>query len=138
MVYSPKFTFIANGNNPAGIGLAPSKMIYFGSLEFTANRFGNLSLSPEGEDSGAIFIGIVHSGSPSLHTVLEESSDESDAALGRGGSLGFPGPQGCNVVTPTIPIATTPPPENTLTLLTIVMVQLQTATLQPGIGLLPQ
>jgi hypothetical protein len=53
-------------------------------LEFTADCSGNMSLSPEGEDSGAIFIEMVHSGSPFLHTVFEESSDEGDAASGGG------------------------------------------------------
>jgi hypothetical protein len=43
-----------------------------------------MSLSLEGEDSGAIFIEMVHSGSPSLNTVFEESSDEGDAASGGG------------------------------------------------------
>jgi hypothetical protein len=38
-------------------------------------------------------------------------------------------------VTPTVPITTTPPPENTLALLTIQTVQLRTAIPQPDIGL---
>jgi hypothetical protein len=48
MVYSPKLTSIANHNNPIGVGLAPGETIFFGSLEFTADRFGRLSLSLEG------------------------------------------------------------------------------------------
>jgi hypothetical protein len=44
----------------------------------------------------------------------------------------------CNVVTPTIPITTTPLLENTLALLTILTVPLRTATPQQGIGLLPK
>jgi hypothetical protein len=92
MVYSPKLTFIANGNNPTGIGLAPGETIYFGSLEFTTDHFGRLSLSPNVEDSGAIFVGMVHSGSSSLHTALEELSDEGNATSGKGGSSGLPDP----------------------------------------------
>jgi hypothetical protein len=42
------------------------------------------------------------------------------------------------VVTPTIPITSTPPMENTLTLLTILTVPLCTTTPQQGIGLLPK
>jgi hypothetical protein len=57
MVYSLKLTFIANGNNWTGVGLFPSETIWFGSLEFTVDRFSNLSLSPEGNDSGIVFIG---------------------------------------------------------------------------------
>jgi hypothetical protein len=47
-------------------------------LEFITNRFDSLSLSPEGNDSGAVFVGIVHSGSPSLHTILKESVNKDD------------------------------------------------------------
>jgi hypothetical protein len=36
MVYSSKLTFIANRNNPTGVGLAPSKTICCDNLEFTA------------------------------------------------------------------------------------------------------
>jgi hypothetical protein len=80
--------------------------ICFGSLEFTADRFDRLSLSPEGNDSGTAVIGMVHIGSPSLHIALEESSDKGNAALCDGGSSGFPVPRGCNVVTLIVPITT--------------------------------
>jgi hypothetical protein len=85
MVYSPKLTFIANRNNPIGIGLAPSETICFDILEFTNVRFDHWS-PPEGVDSGSIFIGMIHSGLPSLHTILEESSDEGGTTSGEGGS----------------------------------------------------
>jgi hypothetical protein len=90
MVYSSKLSFVANSNNPTGVGLAPAKTICFGSLEFTADRFGHLSLSPHGGGSGAIFMRMVHNGSPSLHTALEDSSDEGGAASGKGGSSESP------------------------------------------------
>jgi hypothetical protein len=108
MVYSPKLTFIANGNNLTGIGFTPRKTICFGSLEVTTGCFSNLSLFPEGEDSCAVFIGMMHSGSSYLHTILKESFDEGNIASNGGGSSGFTSPRGCNVVTPTVPIATTP------------------------------
>jgi hypothetical protein len=79
---------------------------------------------------------MVHSGSPFVHTVLEECSDEGDTISVGGVSSGFPGPLGCNVVTPTIPITTTPPQENTSALLTIPIVQLRATAPQPGTGLL--
>jgi hypothetical protein len=94
MVYSPKHTFVVNDNNLAGIGLAPGETICFGSLEFTTDRFGRLSLSQEGNDSGTLFVGMVHNGSPSLHTVLEESSNESDATSGKWGAPDSPAPEG--------------------------------------------
>jgi hypothetical protein len=137
IVYSLKLTFVANGNNLTSTGLAPGETICFGSLEFTTDRFGNLSLSPEGNDPGTVFVGMVHSGSLCLHTVLEESTDEGDTASGRGASSSFPSPQGCNVVTTTVPITTTSPQESTPLLLTIPTVQLLTALPQPGTMLLP-
>jgi hypothetical protein len=87
MVYSPKLTYVANGNNPTGVGLAPGETIWFGSLEFTTDHFGNLSHSSKRNDSGAVFIGMVHNGSLSVQTILEESFDEGDAASGGGGSF---------------------------------------------------
>jgi hypothetical protein len=132
MDYSPKLTFVANSNNLTGVGLTMGETICFGSLELTTDHLGNLSLSLEGNDPGIVFVGMVHCGSLSLHTVLEESFDEGDAASGRGVSSCFPGPQGCNVVTPVVPITTTPLPESTLTLLTIPTVQLWTTAPQPG------
>jgi hypothetical protein len=66
MVYSLNLTFIANRNNSTGIDLAPGETIYFGSLEFTADCFGRMSLSPEGDDPGAIFIGMMHNMLPRI------------------------------------------------------------------------
>jgi hypothetical protein len=72
---------------PDRVGLILGKTIWIGILEFTADRFGNLSLSPEGNDSGAVFIGMVHNGPPSVHTIHEESSDEGDTTSGGEGAL---------------------------------------------------
>jgi hypothetical protein len=81
----------------------------------------HLLLSPESFSqwgySGAVFVGTVHSGSPSLHTTHKDSSDEGDPTSGKGGSSGSPGPRGCNVVTPTFLIITTPVPVWTPTVL---------------------
>jgi hypothetical protein len=76
MVTSQKLPFIANSNILTGVTLAPGEMIYFGSLGITADPLGHLSLSPNEWDSRAIFIGMVHNKSASLHTTLEDSSDE--------------------------------------------------------------
>jgi hypothetical protein len=46
MVPSSKLSFIANDNNPTGVGLAPGSTIHFGGLEFITDCFGHSSLSP--------------------------------------------------------------------------------------------
>jgi hypothetical protein len=50
MVISPKLSFFANSNNPTGVGLTLGETIRFASLEFTIDRLGRLSLSPEEGD----------------------------------------------------------------------------------------
>jgi hypothetical protein len=137
MVYSLILSFIANDNNPTGIGLTPRETIRFGNLEFIIDRLGRLSLSPVEGDSGAIFVGMVHNGSPSLHTALKDSSEEGGTTSGIGGSPGYPSSRGCNVAIPTVPITTTPVPENTPTLLTILTVMVWTVAPQLGMELLP-
>jgi hypothetical protein len=112
--------------------------IHFGSLEFITNRFDTLSLSPEGNDLGVMFMEMVHNGSPSLHTILEESTGEDNSASSGGGSSSFPISRSCNVVIPAIPITTTPLPEGTPVLLTIPTVPLRTTVPQPDTGLLPK
>jgi hypothetical protein len=76
------------------VGLALGETICFSSLEFTTYCLGCLSLSPKEDESGTLFVGMVHSRMPSLHTALEDSSDEGGAASGKGGSSGSPGPEG--------------------------------------------
>jgi hypothetical protein len=94
MVPSQKLYFIANGNNSTGVSLAPgSSNICFGSLGFTTDRLGRLSLSPQEWDSSTTFVGMVHNGSPSLHTALEESSSEDSATSGTRGSSRSPSPE---------------------------------------------
>jgi hypothetical protein len=137
MVTSPKLPFVANGNNSTGVGLTPGETIHFGSLEFIADLLGYPSLSPEEGDSGAIFIGMVHNGSPSLRTTLEEYSNEGGATLGTGGGSGSSGPQGCNVVTLIVHITATPVSENTPAIRIILRVMVRIAAPQLGMELLP-
>jgi hypothetical protein len=92
MITSLKLSFITNGDNTTSVGLAPGETIHFDSLEFTADLLGCLSLYPEEGDSGSIFEWMVHSGSPSLHTTLEDASEEGGAASASVGSFGSPGP----------------------------------------------
>jgi hypothetical protein len=132
MVHSLKLIIVANGNNLTSVGFALGKTICFRSLEFTTNHFGDLNLSHEGNDSAAIFLRMIHSRLPSLHMVLEESTDGDDTTSNGRGSSGLPIPRGCNVVTPTVPITTTPPLENTPALLAIPIVSLHTIVPQPN------
>jgi hypothetical protein len=92
---------------------------------------------PQGWDLGAMFVGMVYSGSPSQCTPLEKSSGEDSTTSGAGGSLGSPGPRGCNVVTSTDPFIAAPVPESTPALQTIPMVTVHTAAPQPGMEPLP-
>jgi hypothetical protein len=138
MVHSPKLTVVTNGEYQTDIGFALDETILFGSFEFIADRFGRPSLSPKGNDSGAAFVGMVHSGSLLLHAILKESTDEGDIASSGGGSSNIPISRGCNVVTPSVPITTTPLSEGTKSPLTIATVLLWTVIRHPDIGLLPE
>jgi hypothetical protein len=84
MVYSPKPIVITDGNNLTGTEFARGETIYFWSMEFIIDRFGNPSFSPQGNDSGVLLLGMVHSGLPSLDVILEESFGEDDSALSEG------------------------------------------------------
>jgi hypothetical protein len=80
IVTSLKLSFVANGSNLTGVGLPLGETIHFGYLEFTVDHLGYLSPSPKEQDSGAIFIRMLQSGAPSLHTTLEDSSNKDGAA----------------------------------------------------------
>jgi hypothetical protein len=92
MVHSLKPVIITDGNHQTGVGFALCETIRFGSLEFMAERFSSLSLSPKGNDSGTVFIGMVDNGSLSLHSILKESINEDDMTSYGGGKLGPPYP----------------------------------------------
>jgi hypothetical protein len=138
MVHLPKPIVIISGNNLISIEFTWHKSIHCVRLEFITDCFEILSLSPEGNDSRVIFMGMVHSGSPSLHTILDESISEEESASSDMGTSGFPISQGCNVVTPVVPNIAILPPEGTSVLLTILMTPLRTTVPQPNTRLLPE
>jgi hypothetical protein len=76
MVQSSTLVITADGKHLTCGGFTLGEIIRFGSLEFIADNFRSLSLSPKGNDSGADFRGMAHGGSLSLHTILEDSADE--------------------------------------------------------------
>jgi hypothetical protein len=92
-------------------GFSLSETIHFGSLEFIADCFSGLSLSPKGSNSGAIFVGTTRSGSPSLWSMIENSADEFYMASSGEGSFGLPVSRRHSTGALPAPIATTPWPE---------------------------
>jgi hypothetical protein len=124
IVHSPKLTVITDGKHQTGGSFTHDETIHFGSLEFIANCFSTLSLSDEGNGSGAVFGGIAHSGSPSLLPILEDSTDEGDTASSGGISSSFPVSRECNLVTPFAPITTATPSEATPTPFAITIISL--------------
>jgi hypothetical protein len=117
MVHSPKLTIIADSKHQTGSSFTLGK---------TA-RFGSMSLFDEGNVSVAVFVGMAHNGSLSLHTIVEDSTDEGDRASSRGRCSAFPISQECNMVTPSVPITTTPLSEGTPMPLAIAIAPLWTA-----------
>jgi hypothetical protein len=134
MVHTSTLVVTADGKHRTSGGFILGETIRFGSMEFITERFGSLSLSDEWNDSGTVFVGMAHSGSPLMHTILEDSADEGDTSSNGGGSSGFPISQGCNMLTLTVPITTTSPLEGTLMPLTILTVPLRAIILQTATG----
>jgi hypothetical protein len=99
MVHSSTLVVIDDGEHLTYGGFSLGKIIRFENLEIITDCFGSLSLSPKQNDSGAIFVGMAHRGSPSLCIILEDFADELYIASIGEGSLGFP-------------ITTTPRPED--------------------------
>jgi hypothetical protein len=128
MVHSPKLTIITNGKHQTCVSLTLGEIICFSSL----------ILSSEGNTLDAVFMGMAHSGSSSLHTILEDSTDVGNTTSSRGRSSSFPVSRECNVVTPSVPIMSAAPSEGTPTPLAITTVPLWTAAPQPYPMLIPE
>jgi hypothetical protein len=112
MVHSSTLVITADGKHLTCIGFSLGKTVHFGSLEFITDCFGSLSLSPKGNDPVAIFVGTACIELPSLRTILEDSTDEFYTTSSREGSSDFPISWRRNMVTPHVPIMTTPRPED--------------------------
>jgi hypothetical protein len=90
MLHSPKLAVIDNNKHQIDVGFTLGETIHIGSMEFIADHFGSLSLSDKGNVSSVMFVGMAHSGSPSLHTILEDSADEGDTTSSGGEALTSP------------------------------------------------
>jgi hypothetical protein len=134
----PKLTLATNDIYVFSIMLTWGETIRLKNLEFITDRYNNESLSPEGNDLGTVFMGMVRNGLPSLHAILEESASEDDSSSSDGGSSSFPIPWDFNMVTLAIPIMTTPLLEGTPMLQIIPLVQQWMTVPKPNTGLLPK
>jgi hypothetical protein len=84
MVHSPKLAVITDGEHLTSVSFTHGESICFGSLEFIADYFGNLSLSDEGKVSCVVIMGMAYNGSQLLHTFLEDSTNEGDTSSSGG------------------------------------------------------
>jgi hypothetical protein len=76
MVHSSVLTVSTDGERLTCDGFSLGEIIHFGSPEFIAIYFNGLSLYPRGDDSGASFMGSTRNGSPSLRSMIEDSTEE--------------------------------------------------------------
>jgi hypothetical protein len=83
----------ADGERLSCGGFSLGKTICFGSLEFIADCFSGLSLSPSGDGSDATFMGSTHNGPPSpLRAMIGNSTEEFHTASSGEGGSGLPSP----------------------------------------------
>jgi hypothetical protein len=138
MGHSSTLVVTTDGEHLTSGGFSLSKIVHFGSLEFITDCFGSLSLSPKGNDSGVIFGEMARSGSPSLCTILDDSTDELyTTSSGEGGS-GLPASRKHSMGTPHAPIMTTPRPEDAPTPQTMMTVPPQTIMQWSNTGQRPE
>jgi hypothetical protein len=89
-------------------GFSIGETIHFWSLEFIIYCFGGLSLSPKGTNPGVVFVGIARSGSLSLWTMIDDSTEELYTASSGEGSSGLPISQRHGMGALPAPTATSP------------------------------
>jgi hypothetical protein len=90
MDHSSTVAITTDGKHLTCGGFSLGETVHFGRPEFIADCFDSLSLSPKGRNSGTVFVGMTHSGSPSLCNILEDSTDEFYMASSGEGSSSLP------------------------------------------------
>jgi hypothetical protein len=101
MVHSSALTVATDSERLMCGGLSLGETVHFGNLEFIAECFGSLCLSRKGSDLGAFFMVTTRSWSPSLQTMIEDSTDEFYmASSGEGSSSLLPSQPHCGWRTP--------------------------------------
>jgi hypothetical protein len=91
MVPPSVITIAANDECLMCSGFSLGETVHFGSFKFIADHFNGLRLSPRRGDSGAAFMGLTHSGTPSLcQAMIEDSAKEFHMASGGEGASPTP------------------------------------------------
>jgi hypothetical protein len=78
-------------------------MIHSGDLEFITNYSDDISTPPEGADSGTASRVMTHSGSPSLHAIIDELPSEDNPVMSEEESSGSPLLRSCHAMMPATP-----------------------------------
>jgi hypothetical protein len=108
MVHSLVLAITTDGEHLTCGDLSLSKTIHFGNLDFIADCFGSLSLSPKEGDSGAAFMGTTRSRSPSLRAMIGDSTEEFYMATSGEGGSNLPSSMRHDTGATPAPVATTP------------------------------
>jgi hypothetical protein len=127
-------TVATNGERLACGGFSLSEIIHSGSLEFITDCFGSLCLSPKGSESCTMFVGTTHSGSPSLHAMIEDSTNKFHTTSSGVASSSLPISRMHGTRAPPAPITTIPWLEDAPCTQTMTMVPPQTLSPCPDNG----
>jgi hypothetical protein len=108
MVATSAITIATDGERLTCGGFSLSETVHLGILEFIADYFCGLSLSPRRGNSGAAFMGSTHSGRPSpQRAMIEDSTEEFLTASSMEGCFDLPSPKRHDTGFPPSPITTT-------------------------------
>jgi hypothetical protein len=112
MVHSSMLIVTTDGEHLSYSGFSLGETDRFGILEFIADCFDILSLSPMGNDSSIIFVGMARSGLLSLRPIIKDFPDEFYTVPNGEGRSDFPISRRRSMGTLPVPIMTTPWPED--------------------------